>query len=35
MLLRHNAVVHLQTGDIAKFDDDVQAFSQPLQPEAG
>ena len=28
VLLRHTAVVHLQTGDIAQFDDDVQAFSR-------
>jgi class 3 adenylate cyclase len=28
VLLRHDAVVHLQTGEVARFDDDVEAFSR-------
>ena len=27
-LLRHNAVVHLQTAELARFDDDVEAFAR-------
>ena len=28
VLLRHHAVVHLQAGELLKFDDDIQAFSR-------